>query len=84
MSLPSIQRGKAATDSALTSLFNSKGEKEEEEEKEEEGSPNQEEVKEVEVGWWVAGGWVDKKCGSELGEWWGRGRRWQWVLGRSV
>lgn len=34
----------------------------------------------------MAGGWVDKKCGSELGEWRkgrrgkeeGRGRRWQW------
>ena len=30
------------------------------------------------MGWWVAGGgrwgWVDKKCGGELGEW-RRGRR---------
>lgn len=26
------------------------------------------------MGWWVAGGWVDKKCGSELGEW-RKGRR---------
>lgn len=72
---------KAVTGSALTSLFNLKRTKEEEEEKEEEGSPNQEEVKEVEVGWWV-----DKECESKLCEWrrdgrgggWGRGRRWQW------
>lgn len=26
------------------------------------------------MGWWVAGGWVDKKRGVELGEW-RRGRR---------
>lgn len=45
---------KAVTGSALTSL-QLKRTKEEEEEKEEEGSPNQEEVKEVEVGWWVGG-----------------------------
>lgn len=42
---------KAVTGSALTSLFKLKRTKEEEEEKEEEGSPNQEEVKEVEAGW---------------------------------
>lgn len=26
------------------------------------------------MGWWVAGGWVDKKRGGELGEW-RKGRR---------